>query len=841
LRKEKLIHKIIAWYLLAFITAGNIASANDSHEDSSGPGESKVAWAARVIHPPRIDGFPDDSCWTVAKPVNDFVQQWPVEGAPPTEETEVRIVYDKRSIYFCFICYDSEPGKIEALLSPRDGLHSSDEVQILIDSFFDRRTAFRFGVNALNVKEDFLYTEDTRKDRDWNSVWNSNVRILDYGWVAEIEIPFNCLRFDNKPSYVWGLNLSRKIQRKKETVQWRMIPESESGFFVSRFGVLKGLKDIRPPLRLEFLPYGIAQLQDNELMHNDFTSNYGIDLKYGPSSNVTLDITLNPEFGTVETDEEKLNLSPFPTYYPEKRPFFLEFQNFFKTGIPLFHSRRIGKPLYNVVEPTTTILSGVRLVGKTEGGLRYGFIETLADQAKYFYLDEDGNGGFDSSEESAYRRREDAPGEAQAALTEKLLEPKSNYFLGRVIKEFVNQSSLGIIATATNRKDCLGEYHGSSASYTGGVDWDCRISNDWKFAGQFVGSATENAARKKEGYGLMLNFGKFNAEHLTYGVGCTSYSSDFDVNDLGWLYGNEYGSHSLNAGLELRGRPRSRGIRSFSVNWRLTRSWTDRDLQPLDGKVLGNRFNTRRGQYTGGSMSSGDIAFGGNLVFMNYWSLQGGTRIGYENEEDPYRVSRERDFIFVYPRTGVFYCNISNHYSSPVNVNIIQNYGTYRDGTRWKWGVSLRLRPEARLELFFDALIDKRWDFSDFHTPIKVADLQTPDKILTLRRTRFESLVFRTSYTLTNRLDFRLFAQYTNFHSRHYKPLDGDRFAIDSPFEASSTLGLHFLTRFEYRPGSYFYLVYRENRFDVPGGDGFGTPDRQLICKFTYLLKKSYL
>ncbi len=140
-----------------------------------------------------------------------------------------------------------------------------------------------------------------------------------------------------------------------------MIPESESGFFVSRFGVLKGLKGIKPPLRLEFLPYGIAQLQDNEVMHNDFTRNYGLDIKYGPSSNNTLDITINPEFGTVETDEEKLNLTPFPTYYPEKRPFFLEFQDFFKTGIQLFHSRRIGKPLYNAVNPTTTILGAPKL------------------------------------------------------------------------------------------------------------------------------------------------------------------------------------------------------------------------------------------------------------------------------------------------------------------------------------------------------------------------------------------------------------------------------------------------------------------------------------------------
>ena len=157
MNQESFSGKIIACFVFVFMAAGNITSANDSHEDSSEPEESKVAWAASVSYPPKIDGYPDDSCWTVAQPVNDFVQQWPVEGALPTEETEVRIVYDKRSIYFCFTCYDSEPDKIEAVLSPRDGLHSSDEVQILIDSFFDRRTAFRFGVNALNVKQDLKF------------------------------------------------------------------------------------------------------------------------------------------------------------------------------------------------------------------------------------------------------------------------------------------------------------------------------------------------------------------------------------------------------------------------------------------------------------------------------------------------------------------------------------------------------------------------------------------------------------------------------------------------------------------------------------------------------------
>ncbi len=839
MKDRMLIYRIIAVLVLAFLLSGKSASARDFRADTPRHRDKKIAWAARANQPPRIDGNPNDPCWSFATPVRDFVQKWPVEGAKPTEETEVRIVYDDRSIYFCFICYESEPEKIEALLSPRDGLHSSDEVQILIDSYFDRRTAFRFGVNALNVKEDLLYTDDTRKDRNWNSVWYSRVKILDYGWVAEIEIPYNCLRFDYKSSHIWGLNLSRKIQRKKETVQWRMIPESEHGFFVSRFGTLKGLERIRTPRRIELLPYTISQLQDNEVMQNDFTGNLGLDVKYGLGSNVTLDLTLNPEFGTVETDEEKLNLSPFPTYYNEKRPFFLEFQDIFKTDIPLVHTRRIGKPLHNVINPTTTIISGARLAGKTPGGLRYAFLDALTDEESYFYVDENEDQTFDLQAERAYRHRKDAPPGERAGLAENFLEPLSNYFLGRLLKGFENQSSIGILATAANRRVGGNSYNGSFSSYTGGFDWDYRINRDWKFSGQLAGSATERTNQKKEGYGLNLNFGKFSGEHLIYNFGYHSFSRDFDVNDLGWLYGTDYGSHSLQAQLEIRGQPLIRGIRSYSINWKVSRGWTASELESLYGKTLGNRFNIASGKYIEGALSSGDVSIGGNLQFMNYWSVWGGVRGGFDNEEDPYRASRERDFIFVYPKTLVCYGGVSNHYSSPFNVSIIQNYGSYWDGTRWKGGITFRIRPNPKLELFFDTLIDKRWNFSTFSTPVEIAGLQIPAKILTLRKTRFESLILRTSYTMTNKLDFRLFTQYTYFHSNRYNPLKGNRFAIESPIETGSTLGFHFVTRFEYRPGSYFYLVYRENRFGEEKGAGFGRPARQLICKLTFWLNKS--
>ncbi|HUU28323.1 MAG TPA: DUF5916 domain-containing protein [archaeon] len=835
-------HRITVLLFAAFLAGG--AGLRAEIEDSVGvivPDQQyggKVAWATRIDFAPNIDGYPDDSCWTFALPISDFIQRNPEEGEEPTEETVVRIVYDDQSIYFCFICYDSDPQNIQARLTPRDFIESSDNVRIYIDSFFDRRTAFEFTVNAVNVQADVLYTEDTRADYSWNSVWFSSVKVLDYGWVAEIEIPLSCLRYGIRPFQTWGLNLSRYIVRKREQIQWRMIPEREHSFFVSRFGMLGGLEGLNAPHRLEFLPYTTAQMQDNLVMQKDFTKNLGLDIKYGPSSNSTVDLTINPEFGTVETDEEQLNLSPFPTYYPEKRPFFLEFQDIFRTDIRLVHTRRIGRPLGNVVNPSATILSGARIVGKTQNGLRYGLVEALVDEERYYYLDENLSGEFDSGDEEAFRKMNDIPLEQRPEAVESYLEPRTNYFIGRLIKEYNNQSSIGLIAAAVNRELEGKSYDGSPYAYTGGIDWDFRIHNNtWRFSGQVVGSDVEYDGDKKEGYGMELKFDKFSSEHLTYGVDYDHYSSDLDINDLGWNYGNTYGTHRLRTDIRLQARPHKRGIRSFNFSWELNRNWTDSGLETLYGKTLGNRFETMMGLYDGEELSSAGGSFSGWFSFMNYWSIYFGLRRAFDSSEDPYRAAEDYNFIFAYPKSFSYWYGISNDYHSRFRISINQQGGSFRDGSSWSGSLSLSFRPSPNLELQFQPRFQRNWDFSDFSDPVVVEGRDTPEKILTLRKTRFESFVFRTSYTMSTRLDFRLFAQYTDFQSNRYQPLVNDGFEIELPVDTRSTLGLHFVTRFEYKPGSYFYLVYRENRFDEADGAGFGRPDRQIIGKFTYWLK----
>ena len=796
----------------------------------------RVAWATKVDSIPRIDGDPADGCWNDALPITDFTQRNPVEGAPVSEKTEVRILYNDHSIYFLFICYDNDPDRIISRVTPRDRISSSDHINIYLDSYFDRRTAFSFTVNAVNVQRDVLRTDDTRRDDSWNSVWYSSTGIYDYGWVAEVEIPFSCLRFGSKSMHNWGLQLERWIERYKEHDQWRMIGDSESGFFVSKFGLLGGIRDIKPPRRLEILPYVMGNFQDNEQLSNDLTYDYGLDVKYGLGSDITLDFTVNPEFGTVETDEEQLNLSPFPTYYPEKRPFFLEFRDVFDTSINLVHSRRIGKPLGNAINPNASIIGGARMVGKTESGLRYGFIEAYTDEEQYFFEDLDNDGEFDSDEEQAWRKRDEVPENARDSMETEFLAPASNFAVMRLSQEFGEQSNVGMLATLVSRDTDGGIYDANQSAFTGAMDWDIEFIDNWKFYGQVAGSRVKDVdSELNDGYGIRTGVSKYSGEHWRTWINYRRYSSSFNINDLGWLYGNQYGIQNFSSGARYQARPHKNGIRSWNIQVQGWRSWTDKKVDVLEGARYGNKNNINLGIYNGDAIVRGqEGSVSGYVQFMNYWSFFFGMGSDLKKASEPFRAGEDYDFIYVYPVQSYYWWGMRTDPSKVFRVSLNQNGGGYRDGTRWKGNFEFRFRPMSNLEFELEPSLDKRWGFSDFSSIEDIPDPDAPEKILTLRRTTYESLVFRTNYSINTRLDLRLFAQYTDFESKRYDRLDPlQEYDLEDPIETNSTFGIHFVTRFEYRPGSYFYLVYKENRRDDEDGR-FGKPERQLIGKLTY-------
>jgi hypothetical protein len=337
---------------------------------SSAAPSSEVT-AVFVEEAPRIDGNLDDEIWQGIEPVRDFFQVWPDDGASPTEPSEVRIAYDRDFLYFAFKFYDANPELIRAKnLERGDRNDRDDHAYIALDTFGDKRNAYLFEMNALGTQDDATISDEglTLDSFSWDAVFRSETVIDDDGWSMEVAIPFRQLRFPRGDELEFGLMLSRMINRKNERVIWPHIGLEYGGnsfsvlSAVSQYGTLKGLKDVRRGKNIEIKPYLIAGVQEvrpdlaDENTDIDFSRDLGVDFKYGVTSNLTLDLTLNTDFAQVEDDNVQINLTRFSLFFPEKREFFLERAGLFDHGNPrstqTFFSRRIG--LSNQILTATT-------------------------------------------------------------------------------------------------------------------------------------------------------------------------------------------------------------------------------------------------------------------------------------------------------------------------------------------------------------------------------------------------------------------------------------------------------------------------------------------------------
>ncbi|HEX6940531.1 MAG TPA: DUF5916 domain-containing protein [Longimicrobiales bacterium] len=332
------------------------AQLAQSLEAAASPPIRQVEARAVEGEPPRLDGVLADPAWARAAPAPGFVQLRPNPGAAASRPTAARVVYDADAIYVGMRLYD-EPDSVVAQLARRDASGvDTDWAHVVIDSYNDGRTAFRFSVTPRGTKRDVLHYDDVGEDLNWDAVWDVAVRVDSLGWTAEFRIPLSQLRFSAEEGgeLVWGVNFGREIARYGESAWWsQVLPDA--GGFVSESGELHGLVGLDAGHRLELMPYTVAGVTrapedaDNPFYEaNDPLGNIGVDLRYGITSNLTLSATINPDFGQVEADPSVVNLSAFETFYPEKRPFFTEGANIFEFGIgvddgsgeALFYSRR---------------------------------------------------------------------------------------------------------------------------------------------------------------------------------------------------------------------------------------------------------------------------------------------------------------------------------------------------------------------------------------------------------------------------------------------------------------------------------------------------------------------
>ena len=363
---------------LLLICAG-VVSAHAQQAGATNITASSIAGAAAIV----VDGELTDAGWQPAVPVTTFVQRDPLEGAEPSFKTEARIVYDSSAIYVGVRAFDADPSRIVGFLTRRDAGSASDWIQVYIDSYYDRRTAYQFSVNPLGVKQDAYWYNENESDDSWDAVWDVVVRRTADGWQAEFRIPFSQLRFSGKGDGQLGFAISRQVARLNETSTWPLISKSASGW-VSSFGTLNGVNIGSASKRLELMPYTVAQVlteprqPGNPLQKTpDPGASIGADLKYAVTPALTLTATVNPDFGQVEADPAVVNLSAFETFFQEKRPFFIEGSGTYQfecRDCSLFYSRRIGRQPrgypdipgegYASVPRNSTILGAAKLTGR---------------------------------------------------------------------------------------------------------------------------------------------------------------------------------------------------------------------------------------------------------------------------------------------------------------------------------------------------------------------------------------------------------------------------------------------------------------------------------------------
>ncbi len=832
---------------------------------------------------PKIDGLINEDVWELVDWSGDFVQKSPYEFAPPSQQTAFKILYDDNNLYVAIRAYDTEPDKIEKRLSRRDGF-DGDWVAVSFDSYNDNRTGFSFYVTAAGVKADVINTGDTKSDDTWDPVWYVKVSYDNLGWIVEIKIPLTQLRFAKIENHVWGLEVSRRLFRKQELSLWKMIPQDASGW-VSNWGTIEGIKNINPKKEIELIPYIMGSLEKGSKVEGDpfetgtsWRYNAGLDGKIAITNDLTLNFTINPDFGQVEADPSEVNLSAFESFFEEKRPFFVEGSSIFNFPMMgsgnrtnLFYSRRIGRrphyypDLYDdeyVEMPEfTRILGAFKLSGKTRNGWSIGIMESITNRevAKIDSL--------------GYQRKE-------------VVEPLTNFFNIRLQKDIDDGNTIvGGMFTATNR--FVNNSHLKflpDAAYTGGLDLT-QYWNDKNYyllaKGQFSqisGDSTsitnlqrapqryyqrpdmehrhvDSSLRSLSGSGGNIEIGKIGGGNWRYGARVWWLSPGIDVNDMGFMQRSDAISQTTWVEYIIWD--------PFSVfrnmNFDLSQwSWLDFSGRYLN---LGTRISI-------------------DAQFLNYWRYNTGVM---RNWKDVNRSELRGGPSLVFTDSWRTWLSIYSDsrkkfvFSTRGAIEI----GSNRDKLHRDISFGVTYRPTKAIKISLYPSYSKDFDRTRYVTTIEES---ASDKYIVSSLTRnVASMDIRINYSITPDLSFQFWGQpfvysadYTKYadvvdagnfkiSDQYYvysneeieydnesdsytvTESDGNSFSFDNPDFSVFEFRSNFVIRWEYIPGSTAYLVWSQGRVgDAPSGNfSFNehvsnlidvNPTNIFLIKFSYRL-----
>lgn len=823
----------------------------------------------------KLDGKLDEPIWDQVPVATDFTQRIPNDGEPASERTEARIIYTEDAIYVGARAFDSSMDSVAATLFRKDGSAYSDWFYVNIDSYNDNRTGFSFAVNPRGVRKDILLYDDDSEDIRWDAVWEASTSMDEEGWTVEIRIPLSQLRFStngNQEETSWGINFQRRIARNEEISFWSPTPQDASGF-VSRFGQLDGIGELKPPKRFEAAPYVSTKLTrapgeefNPYYNRNEWAGSIGADLKYGLTSDLTLTATINPDFGQVEADPAVINLSAYETYFPEQRPFFLEGNEIFQFGNtktynsfgnPItFYSRRIGRApqgnldrynsynenqfydpdnedeLHTDLPEQTTIATAAKLSGKTQSGWSVGLLDayTVAESSSFRIGDGKASGDF-------------------------TVEPATNYLVARTKKDLnYGNTILGGFVSAVNRNigDSYFQQFLHKSAYLGGIDFEHNWNDrSWTVSSTISGSQVsgtpqvirqtqESPARyynrvdsdklsldpdrtSLSGFASEVSLRKSGGEHWRASLTYSEVSPGYEVNDMGFENRADYRSAALGL-IYLESDPK---------HFRYYEFWTFEMMAwNHDGDQIGNYYNT-----------------GGFMRFNNLWTFNYNFNFSGNAYFD--RLTRGGP-IARRPRDWNFNFNIRSNQTKKVAFGLggfyrnVLNQGEF---DRNLWGF-IEVRPTTYIQLEISPEIGYGTETDQYVTavddPLAVNTYGTRYVFADIDQS-FLSTSIRLDWTFTPDISLQLYARpYINsgnfYNYKEFKTpreYDFDVYGVDigsidyadeeytvdpdgggsaPPFTFSEqdfnfrSIQGNTVFRWEYKPGAVLYLVWQHDR-----------------------------
>lgn len=816
--------------------------------------QKKTYKATFTSNPPLIDGSIDDQAWQAGNWEGDFIQFQPFNGASPSQETEFNILFDDDNIYVAIKAHDTAPDSISRRISRRDNA-DGDFVGIAFDSYHDLRTGFVFFVNAAGVKNDFIWANDGRiEDNTWDPIWFTKTEMYDWGWAAEFKIPLTQLRFGVTQNEVWGMIVLRQLFRKQEISTWQFIDRNTSGV-VHSLGEMTGLSGIKPRKQADIIPFVVGSYERYEKQDGnpfargyDYKYNAGLDAKIGLTNNITLDLTINPDFGQVEADPSQVNLTAYETFFEEKRPFFIEGKSItsLTVGIGdgdigndnLFYSRRIGRSPhlsasteeneYARTPRNVPIISAAKITGKTPDGLSLGIIEAVTAEGK---------------------AKIDSLGERSTQV----IEPLTNYFVSRVIKDFNGgKTLLGGAYTNTHRFLDGTDIDGLvTNANTAGIDFTHYFGDkrNWTFtataaASNLSGSKTaiENlqyspihyfqrpdadyvevdpSRKSLNGHGGNIQAGKIGG-HWNFMLFGLWKSPGFDLNDVGYL---------------------QRGDDIMTVFWSAYRF--DKPFSIF--RVIRPNTNIWSGWDFGGT----HLFTGGNFSiyseFKNLWSTSFG--FNYEGNSRSNTILRGGPSMLV-PSSVNYFANINTNSSRKVYGTMWANAsrGGYQSSESWSAGINMTIKPGKSFSATLSPSYSKNSSMLQYVSKRSFGEENR--YILSTINQQIVRMSVRLNYNITPDLTIQYWGQpflaamdysgfrritdpnadkfsdrfhtfsgneirYNDSEARYYidENRDGtDDYSFSNPDGNFDQFLSNLVVRWEFRPGSTVYLVWSQNR-----------------------------